>query len=105
MFVAFCVVLALLAVLSFWPPKSLAIVAWLLAWVAICLGAGVAILRRGRHAPTLVWALIVMSGLSALAAFNSGLLRGVGILIDIFLFVPQVWFAIWYQKSRRASGP
>jgi hypothetical protein len=102
-FAAFSFVLALIAVLSFWPPKSPAVIAWLLIWVAMCLATGIAILRRERHAPAIVWILIVLAGLSALAAFQSGFLRGIGILIDILLFVPLVGFAIWYQRSRRAS--
>jgi hypothetical protein len=58
-------------------------------------------LRGARHAPTLVWILNTLAVLSAVAALNSGLLRGVGILIDILLFVPLVWFAIWYQAGPR----
>ena len=104
MFAVFAFVLALLALLSFWPPKSPAVIAWLLLWIAICLGTGIAILRRERYAPALVWTLNILAGLSALAALNSGLLRGVGILIDMILFVPLVWFAIWYQRRRRVES-
>jgi hypothetical protein len=100
LFAVFSFVLALLAILSFWPPKSAAVIAWLTGWIAICLATSIAILRRWRYAPTLVWILNVLAGFSALAALRSGLLQGVGILIDIGLFVPLVWFAIWYQKSR-----
>jgi hypothetical protein len=103
-FAVFCFVLALLALLSFWPPKSPTVVAWLLLWTAICLATGVAILRRARYALVLVWTLNTLAALSALTALNSGLLRGVGILIDILLFVPLVWFAIWYQTRRRVES-
>jgi hypothetical protein len=104
MFVVFSFVLALLAVLSFWPPKSPAVLAWLLFWIATCLATGIAILRRERYAPSVVWILTILSGFSALSAFKSGLLRGPGILIDILLFVPLVWFAIWYQRRRRVES-
>jgi hypothetical protein len=104
MFAGFSFVLALLAVHSFWPPKSLTVVAWLLLWTAICLATGIAILRRGQYAPTLVWLLVVLSGCSALAALQSGLLHGVGILIDVLLFVPLIGFAIWYPRSRRVES-
>lgn len=104
MFAVFSFVLALLAVLSFWPPKSPAVLAWLLFWIAICLVTGIAILRRERYAPTVVWILTILSGFSALSALKSGLLRGTGILIDILLFVPLVWFAIWYQRRRRVES-
>lgn len=104
LFVAFSFVLALVALLSLWPPKSPAVVAWLFLWIAICLATGIAILRRAQYAPAIVWTLNILAGLSALAAFNSGLLRGVGIFIDIALFVPLVWFAIWYQRRRRGES-
>ena len=101
LFVGFSLVLALLALVSFWPPRSAAVIAWLLLWVGVCLSTSVAILRRARYAPAAVWSLNVLAGLSALAALNSGLLRGVGILIDIALLVPMLGFAIWYQRRAR----
>lgn len=104
MFALFSFVLAVIAVLTFWPPKSPAVVAWLVFWVAICLATGMAILRRARYAPALVWSLTILATLSALAALRSGLLQGVGILIEIVLFVPLIWFSIWYQRSRRVDS-
>ncbi len=98
MFVVFCIVMALLGLLTFWPPSSPAIVAWLLVWTIICLGTGIAIVRRARYAPSLVWSLVVLTGYSAVSAFRSGLLEGVGIVIDIVLSIPLIWFAIWYQR-------
>lgn len=103
-FVVFCIAMALLGLLSFWPPRSPAIVAWLLVWTIICLGTGIAIVRRARYAPSLVWGLIILAGYSAISAFRSGLLEGVGILIDILLGIPLIWFAIWYQRHRRAPN-
>jgi hypothetical protein len=104
MFVVFCIVMALVGLLSFWPPRSPAIVAWLLVWTITCLGTGIAILRRARYAPKLVWGLIILAGYSAVSAFRSGLLGGVGILIDIMLGIPLIWFAIWYQRRRRVAS-
>jgi hypothetical protein len=104
MFVAFCVVMALLGFLAFWPPKSPAVVAWLLVWTSICLGTGIAIVRRARHAPSLVWSLVALAGYSAISAFRSGLLEGVGILMDILLGIPLIGFAIWYQRRRRLDS-
>ena len=104
MFVAFCLLMVLLGLLSFWPPKSAAVVAWLLVWTLICLGNGIAIVRRARYAPGLVWALIIIAAYSAISLFRSGALPGVGILIDIVLGVPLIGFAIWYQKRRRAEA-
>ena len=103
-FAAFCFVLALLGLLSFWPPKSPAIVVWLLVWTMTCMGTGIAIVRRARHAPSLVWGLIVLASYGAISAFRSGLLGTVGILIDVLLFIPLIWFAIWYQRSRRTDA-
>ncbi len=103
-FAAFCFVLALLGLLSFWPPTSPAIVAWLLGWTMTCLGTGIAIVRRARYAPSFVWGLIILASYSAISAFRSGLLGTVGILIDVLLFIPLIWFAISYQRSRRASA-
>jgi hypothetical protein len=104
MFVGFCIVLALLGLLSFWPPTSPAIVAWLLVWTMTCLGTAIAIVRRARYAPSLVWGLIILASYSAISAFRSGLLGAVGILIDVLLFTPLIWFAIWYQRRRRADS-
>jgi hypothetical protein len=104
MFAVFSFVLALIALFSFWPPKSIAVVVWLLLWTTVCLATGIAILRAARNAPTLVWSLNFLAGLSALAALSGGLLRGVGIVIDILLFVPLVWFAVWYQRHRREES-
>jgi hypothetical protein len=104
MFVGFCIVMALLGLLSFWPPTSPAIVAWLLGWTMTCLGTGIAIVRRARHAPGLVWGLIILASYSAISAFRSGLLGPVGILIDVLLFIPLIWFAIWYQRHRRLDS-
>src|SRR5688572_32225971 len=95
-FAAFSFLLALIGVVTFWPPKSPAIVAWVLVWGTTCVATGIAILRRMRYAPALVWTLLTVAGLSALDALRSGLLGGIGILIDIVLFVPLIWFAVWY---------
>jgi hypothetical protein len=51
-----------------------------------------------------VWSLNILAGLSAIAAFRRGLLAGAGILIDILLFVPMIWFAIWYQRHRHVDS-
>ena len=61
--------------------------------------------RAGRagYAPSLVWGLIVLASYSAISAFRSGLPGTVGILIDVLLFIPLIWFAIWYQRSRRTD--
>jgi hypothetical protein len=103
MFVVFCFVMALLGLLSFWPPGSPAIVAWLLVWTLACLGTGIAIERRARYAPSLVWSLIILASCSAISAFRSGLLGDVGVFIDILLGIPLIWFAIWYQRHRRVD--
>ena len=106
-FAVFCFALAAIGLVAFWPPESRAIVVWLIVWCSICLATGIAILRRARVAPWLVWTLIAMAALSAADAFMSGMLQGFGIVIDIALFIPLIWFAVWYQKSARASraGP
>ena len=104
MFVVFCIVMALLGLLAFWPPSSPAIVAWLLVWTVFCMGTGISIVRRSRSASRLVWSLIFLAGYSAVSAFRSGLLGGVGIVIDIVLGIPLVWFAIWYQRHRRVDS-
>jgi hypothetical protein len=104
MFVAFCIVMALLGFLSFWPPRSPAIVAWLLVWTITCLGTGIAIVRRARYAPGLVWSLIILASYSAVSAFRSGLIGGVGVFIDILVGLPLIWFAIWYQRRRSSNS-
>jgi hypothetical protein len=103
-FVVFCVLLALVGALTFWPPASPAIVVWVLVWTVTCLGTAIAIVWRARYAPALVWTLIALAGYSAVSAFRAGWLGGVGILIDIVLFVPLIWFAIWYQRRRRIES-
>ena len=103
MFVGFCVAMALVGLISFWPPRSAPVVAWILVWTGICLGTAVAIMRRARFAPLLVWSLLVLAGYSAFSAFRSGLLEGIGIVIDIVLFIPLIWFALWYQRHRRIN--
>jgi hypothetical protein len=107
LFVAFCIAMALLGLLAFWPPRSSAVVAWLLVWTGICLGTAIAIVRRARYAPVLVWSLLVLAGYSAVSAFRSGLLGSIGIVIDVVLFIPLIWFALWYQRHRhwRRTGP
>ena len=104
LFAAFCFVLALLGLVAFWPPRSAATVVWLLIWTPACLITGLAIVRRARHAPGLVWTLIILAGYSAVSAFRGGLLGGAGILIDIALGIPLIWFAIWYQRHRRIDS-
>jgi hypothetical protein len=104
LFAAFCFVLALLGLLSFWPPRSSATVVWLVMWTIVSVLTGIAIVLRARYAPTLVWSLIVLAGYSAVSAFRGGLLGGVGILIDLLLGIPLVWFAIWYQGHRRVGA-
>jgi hypothetical protein len=102
-FAVFCFVLALIAVAAFWPPKTLDVIVWLVAWVGLCLATGVAILRRQSYAVTLVWTILIVALLSAGLAMQSGLLDMTGILIDIVLFVPMIWFAIWYHRHRRST--
>ena len=104
LFVVFCLVMAVLGLLAFWPPRSPAVVAWLLVWTLTCLGAGVAIVRRARYAPTFVWSLVILAGYSAGSLYRSGSLGGVGILIDVLLGVPLIWFAIRYQRHRRVDS-
>jgi hypothetical protein len=104
MFAAFSFVLAVLALVSFWPPTSPVVVGWLVLWVGTCAATGVAILRRQRHAAYLVWLLTGLATLSAALALQSGMLTPTGIVIDILLFAPLYWFAIWYHRSRSA-GP
>ena len=102
-FVGFCLLMAVLGLVSFWPPKSSAVVAWLLVWTTLCLGTAIAIVRRASCAPSLVWILLGLAGYSAFSALRSGLLGGFGIVIDIVLFIPLIWFAIWYPRHRRAE--
>ena len=103
MFVGFCIAMAVVGLISFWPPSSSAVVVWLLAWTGICLGTAVAIMRRARFAPILVWSLLVLAGYSAVSALRSGMLGRIGIVIDIVLFIPLIWFALWYQRHRRIN--
>ena len=102
-FAAFAFILALIALLTFWPPTTADVTIWLLVWIALCAATGVAILRRHRYATSLVWTLLGMALLSAGTALRSGMLDAAGIAIDIALFAPLIWFAIWYQRSRRAA--
>ena len=104
-FVGFCLLMALLGLISFRPPKSPAIVAWLLVWTTICLGTAFAIMRRVRYAPILVWSLLALAGYSAVSLFLSGSLGAIGVVIDIVLFIPLIWFALWYQRRQRLTGP
>ena len=104
MFVVLCIVLALVGVVSFWPPRSPAIVAWLLVWTITCLGTSIAILRRARYAPSLVWTLLALAGYSAISAFRSGIRGGVCLVIEILLAITLVWFAIWYKRRRRVDS-
>jgi hypothetical protein len=103
-FAAFSFILALLAVASFWPPTSLAVIGWLTLWVGVCVATGAAILLRLRHAVSLVWSLTALATLSAILALQSGMLDATGIVIDILLFVPLFWFAFWYQTRRSARA-
>lgn len=95
--------MALLGLISFWPPKSAAVGAWLVVWTSICLGTAFAIARRARYAPILVWSLLALAGYSAVSLFRSGSLGSIGIVIDIVLFIPLIWFAFWYQRHRRVD--
>jgi len=47
-----------------------------------------------------VWILISVAMVSALLALRNGLLRGVGIVIEMVLFALMIWFAIWYRRKR-----
>jgi hypothetical protein len=71
LFAAFCVALALVGPISFWPPASAEVVTWLVVWTAVCLGCATAIVRRARYAPARVWSLILLAGWSAVSAFRS----------------------------------
>lgn len=104
MFVVFCIAMALLGLLAFWPPRSAAVVAWLVVWTVICLGTAIAIVRRARYASVLVWGLLALAGHSAVSAFRSGLLGSIGVVIDIVLFIPLIWFAVWYPRHRRVTA-
>lgn len=103
LFVLFCVVMAFLGLLAFWPPRSPAIIGWLIVWTVLCLGTAMAIVQRARYAPFLVWSLVALAVYSAVSAFRGGMLDNVGILIDIMLGIPLVWFAIWYQRRHASS--
>jgi hypothetical protein len=103
MFVVFCVAMAVVGLISFWPPRTSGVVAWLLVWTGICLSTAITIVRRASYAPLLVWSLLALAGYSAVSAFRSGMLSGIGIVIDIVLFVPLIWFALWYQRHRRIN--
>ena len=103
-FAAFAVLLAVIALAAFWPPTDPAVIAWLVLWCGLCLVTATAILRRASSAPALVWALAGLTILSALAALRDGMLDMLGILIDIVLFIPLIWFAVWYQRRRRAAA-
>jgi hypothetical protein len=100
-FAAFAVVLAAIALAAFWPPANLAIIAWLVFWCGLCLLTAYAIVRRARYAPAAIWALNGVAWLSAVAALRDGMLQGIGIVIDVVLFIPMIWFSVWYQRRRR----
>jgi len=99
-FAIFSFALAVIGAITFWPPSSPSVVIWLLAWTSICVATATAILRRARSAPALVWILISVAMFSALLALRNGLLRGVGIVIEMVLFALMIWFAIWYRRKR-----
>jgi hypothetical protein len=99
-FAAFCVLLAAIALAAFWPPTQPPIIAWLVFWCGLCLLAAYGIVRRARYAPAAIWGLTGIAILSAMAALRDGMLDGIGILIDVVLFVPMIGFAIWYQRRR-----
>ena len=80
------------------------VIAWLVAWCGLCLLSGAGILRRARYAPAAIWAVILVAMLSALSLLRSGGLDATGILVDVVLFVPLIWFAVWYQSRRRQLG-
>lgn len=103
-FAAFAVLLAAIALAAFWPPTDSGVIAWLVIWCGLCLVTATAILRRASYAAALIWAIVGLTILSALAALRSGLLDTMGILIDIVLFIPLIWFAVWYQGRRRAGA-
>ena len=98
----FSFALAAIGFMAFWPPQSAAIIGWLIVWTSVCLATGIAILRRARQASALVWALILVSTVSAVDAYVSGMLRGIGIVIDIALFAPLIWFAVWFHRNQRS---
>ena len=103
-FAAFAVLLAAIALTAFWPPTNPRVIAWLVIWCGLCLVTATAILRRASFAPFSVWALVGLTILSALAALRDGMLDTLGIVIDIVLFIPLIWFAVWYQGRRRAGA-
>lgn len=99
-FAAFCIILAVIALAAFWPPSNAAIIRWLVLWCGLCISSAVGILRRARYAPAAIWGLNALAWLSAFTAYRDGMLQGVGILIDLALFIPMTWFAVWYQRTR-----
>ena len=103
-FAGFCLALAAIALAAFWPPANAAIITWLVLWCGLCVVTAVAITRRARYAPVAVWALVGLTILSAMAAARDGMLDAVGIVIDIILFVPLIWFAAWYHARRKRPG-
>lgn len=100
-FAAFAVLLAAIALTAFWPPDDPRVIAWLVIWCGLCLVTATAILRRSSYAPASVWALVGLTILSALAALRDGMLDALGMVIDIVLFIPLIWFAVWYQGRSR----
>ena len=103
-FAAFAVLLAAIALTAFWPPANLAIITWLIFWCGLCLLTAYAIVRRARYATIGVWAINAVALLSAIAALRDGMLQGIGIIIDVALFIPMIWFSVWYQRRRHAGG-
>jgi hypothetical protein len=103
-FVVFCVALTAVALAAFWPPANAAIISWLVLWCGLCLLTAGAIMWRLRLAPVAVWGLVGLTILSAMAAIRDGMLDATGILIDVVLFVPLIWFSVWYHGRRRNPG-
>jgi hypothetical protein len=68
------------------------------AWVLASRSCGVPATR-----PASCGVSTMLACCSAVFAFRNGLLEGAGVLIDILLGVPIVWFAIWYQKRHRVE--
>ena len=100
-FAAFCVALAVIALAAFWPPTNGTVITWLAVWCGLCVLTAVAILRGARYASIPIWTLNALAWLSAVTAFRSGMLEGIGIVIDVVLFIPMTWFAVWYQMRRK----
>jgi hypothetical protein len=103
-FAAFCVILAVIALAAFWPPTNITIIRWLVLWCGLCVLTAFAIVRRARFAPAAIWTLNALAWLSAVTAFRSGMLEGIGIVIDLALFIPMTWFAVWYQIRRKSAS-